>query len=492
MVLKREDRKRMRKKLKIIIALLTAFLLVGVITTSAIRIDIPEKIIESDESSILNTDEDTDFYAVIAACSEYKNTKLNIPKFPFPPIASWKLKSFYQSIISTSNWKEENIILLLNEDATKQNLISAFNEMATKVDSNDIFMFSWQGHGGEVPDEEPFDEEDETDESICLHDIGRDENDIMQGYMTDDELNTHLSKINAKGMLLIFESCLSGGLSGEEFDVDKDNRIIIMSTLEDTIGRASLLIGFPITMGLAVASNQKYKFHAEDKNGDGFISAEEIFNWAKYFIFAELSVYWITVWLDHILFQGSKPIEAIINTFIAFCINQITAFLMSGHFMFTCPNMIDNYPGELKIIEPVPAGEIDKTPGLPIEIWEEENEVPWYLLDTEYWPKLLADIEILEQENTMVSLKGSACNGPLPYSYEWDLGDGAIVTGESITHTYNKKGTYEVKLKVTDDADRVEETTISVKVEKSRERIFNIFERFSYLKPLLNYFSCKS
>jgi hypothetical protein len=366
--------------------------------------------------------------------------------------------------------------------------------MANRVDSDDIFLFSWQGHGGEIPDEEPFDEQDSdgTDEAIFVYEAGRDENNNLIGYFTDDELNYHFSNIQAKGMLIVLESCLSGGLSGEEFDVDQDNRVVIMSTFENSIERASFLVGFPITMGLAVASNQNYKFHAKDKNGDGFISAEEIFNWGKYFIFAELSVYWIAIWLQHILFQKNTPLEAVINTFIEFCVTQVVTFILFGHFMFTFPNMIDNYPGELKIIEPVPEEQLEKTPGLPIEIWEEESEVPWEQLDTEYWPKLLVDAEIVKQENTIVTLKGSVCNGPVPYSYEWDLGDGAVVTGESITHTYNDKGTYEVTLKVTDDADRVEETSLTINVEKTRPRILDIFERFAFLKPLLNYFSCKS
>jgi len=483
----------LKNKIKMFLAVAIVALLIGVTTTSAITMNISKTKIEHEDPLNLSIEDDSEFYAVIVACSEYENKKMNIPKFPFPPIESWKLKAFYNSVISASNWKEENIILLVNDQATKENVLSALDEMANRVDSNDIFLFSWQGHGSEVPDEEPFDEEDGTDEVICLWEINVDqETNKFIGAITDDELNVHFSKINAKGMLLIFESCLSGGLAGEEFDVDKENRIVIMSTLEDTIGKASFLVGFPITIGLAVASNQKYRFHAEDKNDDGFISAEEIFNWARYFIFAELSAYWIATWLANILFDGQKPYEAIVSTFINFCISQITAFVMSGHFMLNFPNMVDNYPGELKIIEPVPRDEIEKTPPLPVEIWEEENEVPWNLLDKEYWPKLVADIEVIEQEQGMISLKGSACNGPPPYTYLWNLGDGTLVEGEEVTHKYDKSGAYEVSLRVEDDADRVEITTLKLEIEKSRPRIFEISERFSFLKPLLNYFPCKS
>lgn len=38
--------------------------------------------------------------------------------------------------------------------------------------------------------------------------------------------------------------------------------------------------------------------------------------------------------------------------------------------------------------------------------------------------------------------------------WEWDFGDGSTATGETVTHTYEKAGTYTVKLTVTDSAGR--------------------------------------
>ncbi|MCK4392332.1 PKD domain-containing protein [Candidatus Bipolaricaulota bacterium] len=35
--------------------------------------------------------------------------------------------------------------------------------------------------------------------------------------------------------------------------------------------------------------------------------------------------------------------------------------------------------------------------------------------------------------------------------WEWDFGDGNSKVGESVTHTYNTPGTYDVTLRVTDD-----------------------------------------
>ena len=473
-----------RNKLKIVLTLTTVFLLIGVTATSAIKINIKEK----NENTRLKADGDTEFYAVIAACSQYANPANNIPKFPLPPIATWKLTSFYNSLIKTTNWKEENIILLVNEDAKKQNIIDALVEMSKKVDSDDIFLFSWQGHGSEVPDESPFDEEDHTDEIICPYDITKEDNEI-KNYITDDELNKYFSQIHAKGILAVFESCLSGGLAGEEYDVDQDNRVVIVSTLEDTIGRASFLLGFPMTFGLAIACNQKYLFHAPDKNNDGIISAEEMFKWAAPIIYSELSLFWIGQWV-YILLSTKDPLSAVISTFVQWILSEVTAFLMSGHFMFNCPHMIDNYPGELPLIKITE--NVERTPALPDEIWNETYGIPWNLLDKQYWPKLLVEANTEKKEGGLVNFYGYACNAPKPYTFEWNFGDGLSATGQNVTHTYNKKGNYEVTLKVTDNANRTEKKVFIINIEKTRQKNIipaNLFKKIPSLKYLLSFFS---
>ena len=445
------------------------------------------KIIEKvNEKEILDADDDTEYYALITGGSVYKNKGNNIPKFPFPPIATWKLKAFYNSILRSPNWKEENIIVLINEDSTKENIVNAFEELATKIDSNDIFLFSYQGHGSEVTDEAPFDEEDGTDEIICPYGITA-ENGTLVNYITDDELNHYFSQINAKGMILIFESCLSGGLVGEEFDVDQENRVVIVSTLEDTIGKASFLIGFPITFGLAIACNQKYMFHAADSTNDGIISIEEAFRWAVPIIYAELSMYWIALWVYMCVTLGD-PTQATIELLIEFMLSQAMAYLMSGHFLLNAPHMIDNYPGELPLLEINDVAE--KTPGLPDEIWEDIYEIPWHLMDKKDWPKFVVEAEAEKKEGGLVEFTGYGYNAPKPYTYKWDFGDGNSAEGQYVPHTFGRRGTYDVILTVTDDAGRFERSIITVEISKARQRnplLYNIIERFPVLKSLLSF-----
>jgi hypothetical protein len=472
---------------KNIIKLVTVVVVFLLLTVGFSPVFSAKTIDKINDKKAFEVDDDTEYYALIIGGSVYKNKGNNIPKFPFPPIATWKLKAFYNSILKSPNWKEENIIVLLNEDSTKENITNALEELATKIDSNDIFLFSYQGHGSEVPDEAPFDEEDGTDEIICPYGITQEDGKLIN-YITDDELNYYLSQINAKGMALIFESCLSGGLVGEEFDVDQENRVVIVSTLEDTIGKASFLIGFPMTFGLAIACNQKFMFSAADSTKDGFISIEEAFRWAVPIIYAELSMYWIALWVFMCITLGD-PNTATIQLLIEFMLSQAMAFLISGHFLLNAPHMIDKYPGDLPIIKL--NNEAEKTPGLPDEIWEDEYEIPWNLMDKKYWPKFVVEAEIEKKESGLVEFKAYGYNAPKPYKYEWDFGDGNSAEGQYVPHTFAKEGVYDVVLTVTDDAGRIESSTITLEISKSRQKnllLFDIIERFPLLKSLLSFF----
>ncbi|MFW6376148.1 MAG: PKD domain-containing protein, partial [Thermoplasmatota archaeon] len=51
-------------------------------------------------------------------------------------------------------------------------------------------------------------------------------------------------------------------------------------------------------------------------------------------------------------------------------------------------------------------------------------------------------------------------------SWEWDFDDGTTANGETVNHKFDEKGTYEVTLKVTDEAGNTDMDTVTVTVEK--------------------------
>jgi hypothetical protein len=77
------------------------------------------------KESEIQTKDETKYYAIIAACSKYQDSDLNIPKAPFRPYPERQLKYLYDSLLEAENWNKSNIILLLNEQATRQNIIRA-------------------------------------------------------------------------------------------------------------------------------------------------------------------------------------------------------------------------------------------------------------------------------------------------------------------------------------------------------------------------------
>lgn len=92
---------------------------------------------------------------------------------------------------------------LLTKDATRQNLIDGISKAANALKPDDIFVLSYSGHGGQVPDLNG-DEVDDQDETWCLYD----------GEFVDDELNVQFARFEEGVRILLFsDSCHSGTVS---------------------------------------------------------------------------------------------------------------------------------------------------------------------------------------------------------------------------------------------------------------------------------------
>ena len=376
-------------------------LLIGVTFAPIVHSDTLDQGFESNERGgiiadecieILHKPDSTNiaYYAIIAACSEYKDPRQSLP------IPEYALTILYDVLVNADNWYEDNIILLLNENATKQNIVNAFDEMANLVTQNDIFLFSWGGHGSQVldddGDESVFDPDDEYDEVICPYDCEY-VDDVLTNYFRDDELDEYFLNITARGQCLLFESCYSGGLvdkngdgiiTKEETDVLNDdflrdvegqkmettdingtNRVVIMSSQPDNKSRASFLLGFPLITCMAIA----FMSLAKDNDNDGWISAEEAFEMAsplfyiqQYFSLAGIGIY--TYIIFYILINTdflSNFFGGFLGIYIEFIMRIYKhiplALIVTISLIFTAlvtvkwPMIRDDYQGNLPIIE---------------------------------------------------------------------------------------------------------------------------------------------
>jgi len=68
-----------------------------------------------------------------------------------------------------------------------------------------------------------------------------------------------------------------------------------------------------------------------------------------------------------------------------------------------------------------------------------------------------------------VTFNGSGSTDPdgTIVSYDWDLGDGSMDTGESVTHSYATTGSYDVTLTVTDNSGNTDSTTLTITIAAS-------------------------
>lgn len=97
---------------------------------------------------------------------------------------------------------------LLTSAATRKSVIYEMSSIANQLDSGDIFLLSYSGHGGQLPDWN-HDEEDNQDETWCLYD----------GQLIDDEIYNLLGKFKSGVRILVFsDSCHSGTVLKEAYN----------------------------------------------------------------------------------------------------------------------------------------------------------------------------------------------------------------------------------------------------------------------------------
>ena len=105
---------------------------------------------------------------------------------------------------------------LLTKKATRNNVVAEIQSAASKLKSGDIFLISFSGHGGQVPDQNN-DETDGVDETWCLYD----------GQLIDDEIKVFWTWF-AKGVriFVVSDSCHSGTVIKAAYNSNNTERYL--------------------------------------------------------------------------------------------------------------------------------------------------------------------------------------------------------------------------------------------------------------------------
>ena len=235
----------------------------------------------------------------------------------------------YNSLLQKENWKNDHIKLLWKNNATTEKIFDSLDWLIENSDENDFVLFSVDAHGTY------------SNGDFGIWPFDGSEN----GMITVGELDNKFDEINAKGLCLIFDCCLAGNfvdnnnfflsISNKNIfrktvieGIEDNNRVIIMGTMPNGLGchwvdydiNGNIIDEVsPTTVIADVILN------GNDKNNDGFTSAEEIYvylkeNYRKYALKGFLLI-----------------------------IVQITMYLSYGFFVIPFPTIYDSYSGELPI-----------------------------------------------------------------------------------------------------------------------------------------------
>ena len=268
---------------------------------------------------------DNDFWGVIIGISDYKDKQNDLP------VSTVHLKTLYNTLLESENWKSDHIRLLINEEATYMNILHALDWLANQSDENDTILFSFQGHGSSI--------EDDNDDEIDGYDEGIVAWEGLSGLIIDDILDSKFDNISCKGMFLIFHSCLSGGLIDSpqqsyrfsinlQQDLSDDYRVIVVSSQDQGLALAFPSLTRQLAFGLKGAAD-------EDSSSTGYniISAEEAATFAK----NQVNKIFL------LLFIIFPP--AIISVILSEFISKI----LHGYWILPFPMIYDSYPDELPI-----------------------------------------------------------------------------------------------------------------------------------------------
>jgi len=122
-------------------------------------------------------------------------------------------RAVYKILRRNNLFPEDNIKLLLNEDANSRNITNAFSEwLPSRARTGDLAVIYYSGHGASGRDEEPQDEPDGKDEYLAPYDVAAlsDFDRNPHTGIRDDLIAEWFEKLSSD-TVVVFDSCYSGG-----------------------------------------------------------------------------------------------------------------------------------------------------------------------------------------------------------------------------------------------------------------------------------------
>ncbi|KAF0144368.1 MAG: ankyrin [Nitrospirae bacterium] len=247
----------------------------------AIRLseNIPPSIVaksDVDELPAIKAKLNRNSYAIVIGIESYRQ------KLPKADYAVADAKAMTEYLTKVMGYPEENVITLINEQATKSDFEKYIEEWLPKnIEPNSSVFIYYSGHG--APNTK-------TGDAFLVPYDG-DPNFIEKTGYPLKKLYDNLSKLQAKGVIVALDSCFSG--AGGHSVLAQGSRPLVMN-LQTTLSPAKNMIIMAASSGSETSSTYNDKGHGlftyfmlkgikgeADMNEDGKIEIEELYQYMK-------------------------------------------------------------------------------------------------------------------------------------------------------------------------------------------------------------------
>lgn len=157
----------------------------------------------------------------------------------------------------------DNGVVLTDSSATREAVVSAIRQQSAKMGDSDLLVVFYSGHGGrQARTEHQAADPDGYDETLALYD----------GQVTDDEFAEIFAEIDSGKVLLVLDSCFSGGFSKDI--ISRPDRMGLFSSHEDVT--SAVAVKFRAGGYLARFMSEAIGERRADENGDNALTSLEL------------------------------------------------------------------------------------------------------------------------------------------------------------------------------------------------------------------------
>ena len=257
--------------------------------------------------------EDVEYYGLIIGIEKFVDPEFNNLTREEDRIDDDAI-AMYNLLLNSINWKEENIKLMLNENATKDKIKEAIEEwLGNNADENDVVLIYYITHGGKIR----LKNRRKGHATICTYNQTMEYK--LEDRITDKEFDSYVNKIKSKNIAIILSSCYSGRMLA----LKERGRVVLTAAggfffcgVDQDNDLGGEMFSYFLRIGLKGVA---------DLNNDGWVTAEEAFYYAR------LPTIHHSIWRQF--------------PFIIKWNNQ------SVIWFFQVPRMFDRYLGSLKIYQ---------------------------------------------------------------------------------------------------------------------------------------------